>query len=170
MLIAKENFGEAKKISEKFPNNREYNKQGLFIGFCNIGEAGSCYCLGKLTLEERQIDATEYFKDVTSYLKNTKNYFQSSLDLCKEVRENIKNNNINIDIKFKAFYTEASSYFEIGKIELDKKQNKVKKDLADDKTYYTINFTAAKSSFEKAIEIIPDYDMHGLEKVIAHLN
>ena len=78
------------------------------------------------------------------------------MDLCKDVRENIKYNNINIDIKFKAFYTEASSYFEIGKIELDKKQNKIKKDLSNDKNYYTINFTSAKSSFEKAIEIIPN--------------
>jgi tetratricopeptide (TPR) repeat protein len=164
LLIAKENFEEAKKISEKFPNNKDYNKQGSFIAFCNIGEAGSCYCLGKLTLEERRIDATEYFKDVTSYLKNAQNYFQSSLDLCKDVSENIKNNNINFEIKFKAFYTEASSYFEIGKIELDKKQNKVKNDLSNDKTYYTINFTAAKSSFEKAIEIIPDYEYSWIGK------
>ncbi|HEX2408605.1 MAG TPA: tetratricopeptide repeat protein, partial [Nitrososphaeraceae archaeon] len=51
-----------------------------------------------------------------------------------------------------------SSYFEIGKIELDKKQNKVKNDLSNDKTYYMINFTDAKTSFEKAIEIIPDYE------------
>jgi tetratricopeptide (TPR) repeat protein len=100
--------------------------------------------------------ATEYSEDITSYLKNAQVYFQSSLDLCKDVRENIKNNNVNIDIKFKTFYTEASSYFEIGKIELDKKQNKIKKDLSNNKTSYTINFTSAKSSFEKAIEIIPN--------------
>ena len=78
------------------------------------------------------------------------------MDLCKDVSENIKNNNSNIDIKFKVFYTEASSYLQIGKIELDEKQNKVKKDLSNDKTYHTSNFAAAKSSFEKAIEIIPN--------------
>ena len=77
LLIAKENFEEAKKISEKFPNNKEYNNEGLFIALCNIGQAGSCYCLGKLALEERRIDATEYLKDITSYLKNAQNYFQS---------------------------------------------------------------------------------------------
>ena len=76
LLIAKENFVEAKKISEKSINNKDYNnKEGLFIAFCTIGEAGSCYCLGKLTLEERQIDATEYFKDVTNYLKNAQTIF-----------------------------------------------------------------------------------------------
>jgi tetratricopeptide (TPR) repeat protein len=156
LIIANENFKEAKKISAKSPKNNEYNKDGLFIAFCNLGEAGSCYCLGKLTLEERRMKATEYSEDITSYLKNAQVYFQSSLDLCKDVRENIKNNNVNIDIKFKTFYTEASSYFEIGKIELDKKQNKIKKDLSNNKTSYTINFTSAKSSFEKAIEIIPN--------------
>ena len=134
LIIANENFEEAKKISAKSPKNNEYNKDGLFIAFCNLGEAGSCYCLGKLTLEERRMKATEYSEDITSYLKNAQVYFQSSLDLCKDVRENIKNNNVNIDIKFKTFYTEASSYFEIGKIELDKKQNKIKKDSSNNKT------------------------------------
>ena len=34
-----------------------------------------------------------------------KTIFNPSLDLCKDVSKNIKNNKINIDIKFKAFYT-----------------------------------------------------------------
>lgn len=79
LLIAKENFEEAKKISETFPNSKGYNKQESFIAFCKIDEAGSCYCLGKLTFEERQIDATEYFIDVTNYLKSAQNSFQCYL-------------------------------------------------------------------------------------------
>ena len=161
-LIAKENFEEAKKISEKYPDNKEYNKQGLFIAFCKIGEAGSCYYLGKLTFEEKEIDSTEYFKDIKNYFNNVKSYFNTSVNLCKEVSESLKNNKINLDIKFKAFYTEASSYFQIGKIDLDEKQSELKKGLPNGKNYS--KFMEAKSSFEKAIEINPDYEFAWIEK------